>query len=280
VAKIHPLALVSASAWLGNGVEIGPYCVVEHDAVLGDGCRLESYVVIKGGVTLAASNHVFEGTVIGGLPQHVCRPQRAGGVRIGGGNVIREFVTIHRALQEGQDTVLGDGNLLMVNAHVAHDCVLGNRIIVANNTMLAGHVTVGDQAYISGAVGAHQYCRIGRLSMVGGQAHLNRDVPPFVTVDGDTTRVVGLNVVGLRRSGFSNEQIDQLKAAYRVVYRSGLPWQQMLARLKAEFTEGPAAEFHSFLCCSKRGFTPERRSAPATLKLHDDDEQQFRALAG
>jgi UDP-N-acetylglucosamine acyltransferase len=279
VINIHPLAIISSRAQLGQDVQIGPYCVVEDDVVLGDGCNLECHAVIKAGVTLGENNHIFDGAVIGGRPQHARCPERTGTVRIGAGNVIREFVTIHRGLHEGEATILGDGNLLMVNVHVAHDCVLGSRVIVVNNTMLAGHVSVGDQAYLAGAVGVHQYCRIGRLAMVGGQAHVNKDVPPFVTIDGATTLVVGLNVVGLRRAGFLNGQIDELKAAYRLVYRSGLPWEEMLVRLKNEFPAGPAAEFHEFFRGGKRGFTPERRVAPM-LKLLADEAQELRRKAG
>lgn len=279
MTNIHPLAVVGSRAELGRDVQVGPYCVVEDGVTLGDGCKLECHAVIKAGVTLGENNHIFDGAVIGGPPQHARCPQRTGTLRIGASNVIREFVTIHRALHEGEATVVGDSNLLMVSVHVAHDCVLGNHVIVVNNAMLAGHVTIGDQAYVAGAAGVHQHCRIGRLAMVGGQAHVNKDIPPFVTIDGTTTLVVGLNVVGLRRAGFANGQIDELKAAYRLIYRSGLPWQDMLARLKNEFENGPAAEFHDFFRTGKRGFTPERRVAPM-LKLLGEEAEELRRKAG
>jgi UDP-N-acetylglucosamine acyltransferase len=271
VAKIHPLAVVSPRACLGAGITIGPFCVVEDDAVLGDGCRLESHVAIKRGAILGPSNHLFEGAVIGGPPQHARCPERTGGLRVGEGNVIREFVTVHRALAEDHITTIGDGNLLMAHAHVAHDCTLGSRIVMANNVMLAGHVSIGDHAFLSGAVGVHQFCRIGRLAMVGGQAHVNKDIPPFVTIDGGTTTVVGLNVVGLRRAGITPEQMGQLKAAYRLIYRSGLPWREMLAQLQRQCADGPAAEFPAFFAGGRRGFTPERR-APRVLRLPQDGE--------
>jgi UDP-N-acetylglucosamine acyltransferase len=165
---------------------------------------------------------------------------------------------------------------------VAHDCALGSRIVIANNVMLAGHVSVGDQAFLSGAAGVHQFCRIGRLAMVGGQAHLSKDVPPFVTIDGATTTVVGLNLVGLRRAGLTREDIGQLKAAYRIIYRSGLPWLEVLRQLQESFNTGPAAEFHAFFSSGRRGFTPQRRPGHA-LRLHDqaeDDEgKPLRAAA-
>jgi UDP-N-acetylglucosamine acyltransferase len=276
---IHPLAAVSPHARLGHNVDIGPFCVVADEAVLGDGCRLESHVVIKHGAVLGANNHLFEGAVIGGPPQHARCPEQTGGLRIGEGNVIREFVTVHRALAEDHVTTIGDRNLLMAHAHVAHDCELGSRIVIANNTMLAGHVSVGDQAFLSGAVGVHQFCRIGRLAMVGGQAHVNQDVPPFVTIDGATTTVVGLNLVGLRRAGLSADEIAQLKAAYRLIYRSGLPWKDRLGQLGRDFATGPAAEFSAFFAGGSRGFTPSRRQAPAPESNDEGLSGTIRAAA-
>ena len=180
---IHPSALVSPRAQIDADVRIGPLCIVEDDVTIGAGCILEASVVVKSGVVLGRNNHVFEGAVIGGPPQHVHMPARPGRVIIGSGNVIRENVTIHRALQPERATLVGDNNLLMCNAHIAHDCQVGNNTIIVNNVMLAGHVIVEDRAYVSGAVAVHQFCRIGTLAMVGGQAHINKDVPPFVTVD-------------------------------------------------------------------------------------------------
>ncbi len=266
--SIHPLAAVSPQATIGRNVCIGPFSVVEPEATIGDGCVLEGHVVVKAGTTLGPDNHVFEGTVLGGLPQHVHVPERPGKVVIGSGNTIRENVTVHRALEAGKATVIGENNLLMVNSHVAHDCRVGNHTIVTNNALLAGHVTVEDRAYLSGAAAVHQFCRIGTLAMVGGQAHLVKDVPPFVTVDGLSSLVVGLNQIGLRRAGFDLEAVRQLKAAYRVIYRSSLAWAEILRRLKAEFSDGPAAEFYRFLSTTARGITSERRGpAGATIKL-------------
>lgn len=264
-AQIHPTAVVSRSAIISPGVYIGPFAVVEGETVIGPGCRLEARVVVKEGTVLGPNNHVFEGAILGGLPQHVHMPEHPGRVIIGAGNVIRENVTIHRALEENESTVVGDNNLLMVNAHVAHDCRLGNNCILANNVMLAGHVSVGDRAYLSGAVAVHQFCRIGTLAMVGGHARVGKDIPPYVTVDGFTTLVVGLNIIGLRRAGFSHQQIHQLKEAYRIIYRSGLSWAQILQRLKDEFPEGPAALLYQFLSSTTRGITPERHRFEAWL---------------
>lgn len=265
---IHPLAVVSPQARIAPDVEIGPFCVVEGDVDIGPGCQLAAGVVIKSGTCLGPNNRVHEGAVLGGSPQHLSPPAVLGTVVIGSGNVLRENVTIHRALKSDAATVVGDNNLLMVNAHVAHDCRLGNNIVAANNVLFGGHVTVDDRAFVSGAVAVHQFCRIGRLAMVGGQAHVVRDVPPFVTVDGLSSFVVGLNLVGLRRASFTPNEVLQLKAAYKLVYRSGLRWLEILDRLAEDFAAGPAAELLPFFRVGKRGFVQERRvPRAAILKL-------------
>jgi UDP-N-acetylglucosamine acyltransferase len=239
------------------------------------GCRLASRVVVKSGTRLGPGNQVFEGAVLGGLPQHVHVPERPGKVLIGAGNTIRENVTIHRALEEEDTTIIGDNNLLMVNVHIAHDCRVGNNTIFANNAMLAGHVTVGDRAYVSGAVAVHQFCRIGSLAMVGGQSHIVKDVPPYVTVDGLSSYVVGLNQIGLRRAGYSAAEVRRLKEAYRVIYRSGLTWNEILARLRDEFADGAPALFYQFLSTTTRGILCERRLPPgATLKLRQETGEE------
>jgi UDP-N-acetylglucosamine acyltransferase len=236
---------------------------------------LESRVTIKECTTLGANNRVFEGAILGGLPQHVHIPEHPGGVVIGSDNVIRENVTIHRALVPDHATVIGDNCLLMVGSHVAHDCHLGNNVIVTNNAMLAGHVVVGDRAYISGAAGVHQFCRIGSFAMVGGQAHLTQDVPPYVTVDGLSSLVVGLNKIGLRRAGYDQETIQQLMAAYRVIYRSGLRWVEVVEQLRTQFPVGPATLFYEFLSTTARGIISERRAPPgATIKLRETIEAE------
>jgi len=274
--SIHPLSLVSPLAKVGRNVVIGPFSIVEADTEIGDGCELSCRVVIKSGVTLGPNNRVMEGTVLGGPPQHTQMPEKIGRVLIGTGNTFRENCTVHRALHEGKSTEIGDNNLLMVGTHVAHDCKVGNNIIFANNVLLAGHVTVEDRAFVSGAVGIHQFCRIGRLAMLGGHARVVQDVPPFVMVDGISSCIVGLNLVGLRRGGFAQEEIAELKAAYRTIYRSGLKFTEILRQLQLRFPTGPAAAYHPFLSQGTRGFSQERRMPPgATLKLRrpaDDDD--------
>jgi UDP-N-acetylglucosamine acyltransferase len=276
---IHPLAAVSPDAQLARNVEVGPFCVIESGAVVGEGCRLASHVVIRSGTRLGKNNRVSEGAILGGLPQHMHMPEHPGRVEIGDHNAIRENVTIHRSLYEDGVTQIGSGCLLMVNSHVAHDCRVDDGVIVTNNVMLAGHVEVGSRAYLAGAVAVHQFCRIGRLAMVGGLARVRQDVPPFVTIDGGTTMVVGLNKVGLRRAGFSLEELAQLKEAYRLIYRSGLPWVEMLMELRRVFPTGPAAEFTAFFQTGSRGYTQERRTPPgATVRLVRDDEDEESAV--
>lgn len=281
---IHPMAVVSPEAKLGRDVSVGPFAIVERDVTLGDGCRLESRAIVKSGTVMGPNNVISEGAVLGGMPQHLRCPERVGRLVIGSGNTFRENVTVHRALVEGQATTIGNDNLIMVTAHVAHDCHLGNNTIVANNVMLAGHTIIKDRAYLSGAAGTHQHCRIGQLAMVGGQAHIVQDVPPYVTVDGASSSVVGLNVVGLRRAGYSNDEIMQLKEAYRVIFRSGLRWEEILTDLSQRFTSGPATAFLEFFeSGGQRGFTRERRMPRrATIKMREaaEEPQPLRRAAG
>ncbi len=266
--NIHPTAIISPHARIGRDVTIGPFCIIEADTEIGDECKIEARVSVRTRTTLGPRNWVFEGTVLGGMPQHVRIPERPGSVLIGSDNVIRENATVHRALHEHETTTIGNNNLMMCGVHVAHDCQVGSNIICANNLLLAGHVIVEDRAYLSGAVAVHQYCRVGRFAMVGGQAHVVQDVPPFVTIDGQSGSVVGLNMVGIRRNGFDTNAINQLKAAYRIVYRKGLGWNDVLDRLKNEFPTGPVVDMHAFLSGGTRGFVQERRMPPnATLKL-------------
>ena len=183
------------------GVKIGAFASVEADVELGDQCVVASGTVIKSGVTAGCYNEFCEHAVIGGAPQPDARPADVGRVIIGDHNVFREHVTVHRGLKPGCDTVVGSSNYVMAGAHFGHDSVVGNSCIFANGSMLGGHVQIEDKAFVSGAVAVHQFCRIGRLAMVGGHARVTQDIPPYMLVDGQSGCIVGLNVVGLRRSG-------------------------------------------------------------------------------
>jgi UDP-N-acetylglucosamine acyltransferase len=273
VSQIHPTAVIEAGAQLGENVTIGPFCVVESGAVIGDGCKLAARVVVKSRTTLGVNNDISEGAVIGARAQHAIDTNPGGILTIGDNNRIRENATLHRGYANDAATVVGSNNLIMVNAHVGHDCQVGNNCIIVNGAMLGGHVTVEDRAYISGGVAIHQFCRVGRFAMIGGLAKIVQDVPPYVTIEGGgVTEVVGLNRVGLRRNGFTPEEVQQLKQAYRVIYRQGLRWSEVLQILKTDFSTGPAAAFHEFFKSGKRGFVQERRiSRKATLRIVNAD---------
>jgi UDP-N-acetylglucosamine acyltransferase len=265
--------VVSPQAELGAEVEIGPFCVVERGAVIGEGCRLEARSCVKEGTVLGKFNVIGEAAVIGGRAQHVHNGPIGGKLLIGDYNNIREFATMHRAFKPEDATVVGSHNMFMVGAHVAHDCVVGDNVIVVNNALLGGHVKVGDRAFISGAVAIHQFCRVGKSAMVGGHTKIVKDVPPFTTVDGSPATLVGLNKVGLRRAGYTSEDIQQLKQAYRLIYRRGLRWTEVLEALAQEFPNGPATAFTEFFKECKRGFTPERRTPRgAMLKFVNGEE--------
>ena len=274
--KIHPSAIVSPAAQLADDVEIGPFCIVESGVEIDAGCRLVAHATIRTGTTLGSETIVFEGAVLGGLPQLVKPPGEPGRVIIGKRNVIREHATVHRAMHEGTNTVVGDDCMLMVGAHVAHDCQVGNHAILSNGTLLGGHVEIGDRACLGGGTAVHQFCRVGRLVMVGACTKISRDVPPFMLTDGASAQIVGLNKVGLRRAGFTRQEVLALKAAYQLIYREGLAFRETVAALQERFPTGAAAEFAEFLQIGKRGFTQERRSPPrVALRIHpniDDTE--------
>jgi len=273
--QIHPSAIIGSQVKIGKDVEIGPFCVVENGVEIGSGCRLENRATIKKGSILGENNTICEGVVIGGMPQHIAIPEICGNIVIGNGNMFRENATVHRSMKESGTTLIGDNNMFMVNAHIAHDCRIGDNVVIVNNVMLAGHVCVEDRAILSGAAAVHQYSRIGTLAMVGGQAHVTQDVPPFMIVDGLSSRIVGLNMIGLRRAGYPIEEIKQLKAAYRMLYRSELPWQEILKTLDETFTVGPAQKLTQFLTSSTRGILSERRtqSDQPVLKIHNAEEE-------
>jgi UDP-N-acetylglucosamine acyltransferase len=268
VAHIHPTAVVDPRAEIGRDCLVGPFCVVEAGAVVGDGCQLEARSIVKSRTTLGCHNEIGEGAVIGGKAQHLHVHDPGGTLTIGDHNRVRENVTIHRGWNNDAATTVGDHNLLMVGSHVGHDCRVGSHCVLVNHVLLGGHVQVEDRAYVGGGSAVHQFCRIGRLAMIGGLSRIVQDVPPFVMVEGGLTQVVGLNKIGLRRNGYTADQIVQLKQAYRVIYREGRRWSEVLAILKANFSTGPASAYFEFLKAGRRGFVQERRiSRKATLKI-------------
>jgi len=272
MSAISPFAVVSPDAQIGNNVEIGHFCIIESGVILGNNCKLASHVILKSGVTIGDHNEFGEGTVIGGVPQHISALPPFGQVRIGDGNVFRENVTVHRSLKESGMTIIGNENYVMVNAHVGHDCVVGNSAVLINNVMLGGHVIIGHRAMLGGGTAVHQNCQIGSLAMIGGQARIVQDVPPFVTVDGLTSKVVGLNLIGLRRSGRTSEDMKTLKRAYFSLYRSGMTWKEILQFFQENHSTGPVAELTQFLFSAKRGILRERAAASSRLRIIDTGE--------
>ena len=263
---IHQTAIISPKAKIGQGCKFGPYCIIEDDVEIGDDCVFDAFSVVRNGTSMGSGNHLFEGAVVGGHPQCLGLKRSSGRVAIGDNNLIREHCTVHRSMKDDGVTEIGSDNMLMVNVHVAHDCRVGSRVLISNNTMLAGHVTVEDRAVISGAVGIHQFCRVGTMAMVGGQAHAVKDIPPFMLVDGKTTEVVGLNIVGITRNGVGAEDRKILKEMYRILYRSGLPWKDILRILGEQYNVGAGKELVRFLNTTTRGITRARRTrdgAPA-----------------
>lgn len=253
---IHPSAVVAEDAELGEGVSIGPFAVVEPGAVVGDACRIGAHAVVKGHVRMGPGNRVAEHAVLGGEPQDYAFKPCESFVDIGAENLIREGVTIHRSSKPGGVTRIGDRNFLMAYAHVAHDCVLGNGVVLVNGVGLTGHVTVGDRAFISGYAGIHQFCRVGRFAMVGGLSKVVQDCLPFMITDGNPARARGLNVVGLRRGGFGRAELAALKEAYRVLLRGGRRLEDALAELERSDCE-PVRELADFVRGSRRGFAHE-----------------------
>lgn len=272
--KIHPTAIVSDEAKIADDVEIGPFCIIESDVTIGAGCVLMAHVSVKKGVTLGENNTIHEGVVLGGKPQHICLDGEYGGVLIGNGNTFRENCTVHCAMYPEKNTIIGDDNFLMVNAHVAHDCVVGSHVIITNNAMLAGHVRVDDRAYISGGVAIHQYCQVGTFAMVGGNALVVQDVPPFVNVDGVSSLVVGVNRIGLRRAGIPSQEINRIYEAYHVLYEEKRTLRECADVLRERFPEGMASKFADFVAASRRGFIPERRTPSKPLKLVRVEEEE------
>jgi len=252
--SIHPTAVVDPGAVIGAGVTIGPFAFVDRDTRIGDGCVIGPHSVILRYTSLGPNCRVHSCAVLGDLPQDLAFKDEASFVKIGANCVFREGVTIHRGTKPGTATVVDDQCFLMANSHLAHNVQLGNGVIIANGALLAGYVEVGDRAFISGNAVIHQFVRIGRLAMLSGCSGIGKDVPPFCTTVGVCrNRIAGLNVVGLRRAGIGPEERQALRAAIKVLYRSGINVSQALDRLAKEFPQPAVQEICAFIRASKRG---------------------------
>jgi UDP-N-acetylglucosamine acyltransferase len=232
--NIHPSAIIHPGAYLADGVTIGPFCVIADDVTIAEGTRLESNVVIEPGARIGRNCRIWPGAVIGGPPQdHKYRGERSLLI-LGDNNIIRECVTLHRAVGEGAATRIGDNNMFMAYAHVGHNCEIGNNNTVSSYVGLSGHCVVENDIVFGGMVGIHQFCRIGKIAMIGGLGKVNQDIPPFMLADGSPARVLEINKIGLRRHGVAPNVRATLRQAYKLLYRSNLNVSQALERIEDE----------------------------------------------
>ena len=253
-AKIHPTAIVSPDAELGPDVEIGPFAIVGPQVTLGAGCRIAARATLEQNVRLAANCRVGSGSILGGAPQDLKYAGEETWVEVGEGTVIREYCTINRGTTQSRVTRIGKKCLVMTYVHMAHDCHVGDRVILTNGVQLAGHVTIDECAIISGLTPVHQFVKIGAYAFVGGMSRVTKDVPPYCKAVGNPMKLYGLNAVGLQRHGFAPETVAELKKAYRLFFRAGLNISQALERARAELTLLPEVEtFLQFIEASARG---------------------------
>ena len=259
-ANIHPTAIVEPSARIGAGAEIGAFSIIGPRVTIGEKTIVQSHVVIEGEVAIGSGNLVGHGVIIGAPPQDISfSSDRKTKVEIGSNNIIREYCTIHRGTADGSSTKIGDKNFLMAGAHIGHNCEIGNNVIIANNCLLAGFVRVDEGAFLGGGSTFHQFMHTGRLVMVQGSSAFGKDLPPFV-VAAERNSVFGVNVIGLRRAGFSAKDRDEIKAAFKLVYLSGLNISQALQKGATMKFGAPAREFLKFVAnAKKRGICPIKR---------------------
>lgn len=255
--NIHPTAIVHPNAKIAEGVEIGPYSVIGEHVQIGLATKVASHVLIEGWTTIGERNQLHSFSCIGTPPQDVGYKNEETYLIVGNDNVIRECATVHRATTKAdRKTEIGNGNYLMAYSHVAHDCKLGNHIIMANSAGLAGHIVIEDYAILGGIVGVHQHVRIGAYAMIGGQSAIVQDIPPYVSAAGNRAQLYGLNTIGLKRKGFSDEVINNLKKAYKIIFRSGMTIEDAIQKVAEDFPDSREVNyFIDFMRHSKRGVT-------------------------
>lgn len=256
MAGIDPRAVVDPDAELAEEVEVGPYAVIGPKVRIGRGTRIGAHAVIEGETEIGERCRIFPFAAIGTPPQDLSYRGEPTRLSIGSGNTFREYVTVHRGTARGGgETRIGNGNLFMAYVHVAHDCRIGDHVVMANAATLGGHIEIGDNAVVGGLVGVHQFCRIGAYSMIGGCSAVAQDIAPFVRVAGNRARLFGLNLVGLRRNGFSDERIIAIRHAYRLLFRAGMPLKEAVKKIRDEL--GPSEDVEILLSFmegdSKRG---------------------------
>jgi UDP-N-acetylglucosamine acyltransferase len=256
--RIHPTVVISAEAELADNVVVGPGVVIEGKVRIGPDCVLRPHACLCGPLTMGRGNIVFPGAVLGERPQHLKYNDEPTSLEIGDGNIFREHVTIHRGTTHSMTTRIGSCNFFMANSHVGHDCIIGNRCILTNGCLVGGHCTLQDNAYLSGNSAVHQFVRIGRLALLSGCSATTKDIPPFVVQQYIDT-VVGINLVGMRRAGMTNAQINAVRQAFRILFREGLPLPAALARLERELgAVDTVQEMIAFLRECPKGINPMR----------------------
>jgi UDP-N-acetylglucosamine acyltransferase len=253
---IHPTAIVSPKAKLADSVSVGPFSIISDNVAIGADTKIGNHCVIEGNTAIGEGCEIFTGAVIGSRPQDLKFKGEKVFLEIGNNNIIREYCTLNPGTLEGGKTLIGDNNLLMAYSHIAHDCRVGNGCVLANNSTLAGHVTIEDKAVIGGIVAIHQFVRIGMLSIVGGCSKVVQDIPPFSTCDGHPARLYGLNLTGLRRKGVSKDSIKQIDQAFKIFFNSGLSVKHALERVEKELQKTEEISYLvNFAKSSERGMT-------------------------
>jgi len=255
MGKVHPTAIVEAGARLGKDVEVGPYCFIGSKVRIGKGTRIKSHAVVEGHTTLGEGNLIFQFATVGSIPQDLKYRGEDSRLVIGDHNTIREFASLNPGTTGGgMVTRVGDHNLLMMYCHIAHDCIIGNHNIIANGATLGGHVVVEDYIILGGLVGIHQFVRVGTGAILGAGSMVSKDVAPYCNATGDRARLRGLNLEGLRRRGFTKEQIESLKKAYRIIFQSGLKTGDALERVRRKIPKSSEVNhLVNFIEKSQRG---------------------------
>jgi UDP-N-acetylglucosamine acyltransferase len=257
VSKIHPTAVIGSGARLGNDVAVGAYCLIGDGVEIGDRCVLHGHVTLEGPATIGPENEFYPHCAIGGRSQDLKYTGEPTFLKIGSGNIFREFVTVHRGTSPGESTTVGNGGYFLAYCHIAHDCAVGDGVIFSNNGTLAGHVNVADNVILGGLSAIHQFCRVGRHALTGGCSKIVQDIPPFMIADGNPARVRGVNTVGLQRHNFPEGQIRALKEAYKTIYKRNLNVTEAISELKrgsaAQELNHPVNELVAFVEDSQRG---------------------------
>jgi UDP-N-acetylglucosamine acyltransferase len=265
---IHATAIIHPKAKLDPTVQVGPYAIIDEGVELGANCIIGPHAYLTGKSVIGTGNRFYAGCIIGEAPQDLKYKGEPTGLRIGNDNVFREHFTVHRSNKAEEITNIGSNNFLMVNAHVAHNCQLGDGVIIANGTLLAGHVTVEDRVLISGNCVVHQFVRIGTMAMMQGMSAISKDLPPF-TVAQRGNEICGLNIIGLRRAGFSDEERLELKQLYHALFRSDQNMREAVAAARKNYNTGPARRLLDFVAGSKRGVCFDVSRTPVQVEVDE-----------